>query len=248
MISTLPAPCNFDETTVDSTAVMASPPPLLPAYKTALIATCLEHSILKFGTFTLKSGRTSPYFFQAGAFNTAALLATLSAAYASTIARAPEPIDFDVVFGPAYKGIPIAATTATALFSLAPEKYADIGYAFNRKEAKDHGEGGTIVGAPMRGKRVLVVDDVITAGTAIREAVAIIEAAGGSVVGIVVALDRQERLVDDVAAESAIMAVRRELKVPVVAILTLADLIHGVQGGAERQRMVEYRERWGVKE
>ena len=219
----------------------------LPAYKAALIATCLENSILKFGTFTLKSGRTSPYFFQAGAFDTAALLAALATAYASTIAYAPEPIDFDVVFGPAYKGIPLAATAATALFSLAPQKYAGVGYAFNRKEAKDHGEGGTIVGAPMRGKRVLVVDDVITAGTAIREAVAIIEAAGGTVVGIVVALDRQERLIDDAASESAIMAVRRELKVPALAILTLADLIHGVQG-AERERMVDYRERWGVKE
>lgn len=220
----------------------------LPAHKTALIATCLDNEILKFGSFTLKSGRTSPYFFQAGAFNTASLLSTLATAYASTIALSPETPEFDVVFGPAYKGIPLASVTATSLFQLAPERFANTGYAFNRKEAKDHGEGGTIVGASLKGKRVLVVDDVITAGTAIREAVGIIEGAGGKVVGIVVALDRQERLVEgDGPGESAIQAVRRELpEVTVVPILTLADLIEGVTG-EEREKMVEYRRRYGAK-
>jgi len=215
----------------------------LPTDKAALISTCIDHQILKFGSFTLKSGRTSPYFFQAGGFNTASLLSTLSGAYASTIAQTAS-LDFDVVFGPAYKGIPLAATTATALFSLDVEKYGGVGYAFNRKEAKDHGEGGTIVGADLKGKKVLVVDDVITAGTAIREAVGIIEAAGGKVVGIVVALDRQERLKEE-GGESAIMSVRRELGVPVLPILTLEDLIEGVVG-EQREGMVAYRARYGA--
>ena len=220
----------------------------LPAYKTELIATCLDNEILKFGSFTLKSGRTSPYFFQAGAFNTASLLSNLAHAYASTIAHSAETPEFDVVFGPAYKGIPLASVTATSLYQLAPERFANTGYAFNRKEAKDHGEGGTIVGASLKGKRVLVVDDVITAGTAIREAVGIIEAAGGKVVGIVVALDRQERLVEgDEPGESAIQSVRRAMPgVAVVPILTLGDLIAGVQG-EEREKMVEYRARYGAK-
>ncbi|CCX30311.1 Similar to Orotate phosphoribosyltransferase; acc. no. P41923 [Pyronema omphalodes CBS 100304] len=217
----------------------------LPAHKTGLITICRENAILKFGTFTLKSGRESPYFFNAGAFNTASLLSTLSHSYASTINQ-ESAFEFDVVFGPAYKGIPLASTTATALYALDNKKYANTGYAFNRKEAKDHGEGGTIVGASLAGKRVLVVDDVITAGTAIREAVGIIEAAGGKVVGIVVALDRQERLTDQ-GSESAIMSVRRELNIPVTAILTLGDLIAGVDG-QEKENMVQYRERWGVKD
>jgi orotate phosphoribosyltransferase len=215
----------------------------LPTHKAALISTCIDHQILKFGSFTLKSGRTSPYFFQAGGFNTASLLSTLSSAYASTIAQIAS-LDFDVVFGPAYKGIPLAATTATALFALDVQKYGSVGYAFNRKEAKDHGEGGTIVGADLKGKKVLVVDDVITAGTAIREAVGIIEAAGGKVVGIVVALDRQERLKEE-GGESAIMSVRRELGVPVLSILTLEDLIEGVVG-EQREGMVAYRARYGA--
>ncbi|KAI5857202.1 phosphoribosyltransferase-like protein [Tricharina praecox] len=216
----------------------------LPSHKTLLLNTSIEHRILRFGTFTLKSGRTSPYFFQAGGFNTASLLSTLSSAYARTIARSG--VDFDVVFGPAYKGIPLAATTATALFALDAEAYGGVGYAFNRKEVKDHGEGGMIVGAELKGMRVLVVDDVITAGTAIREAVGIIEKAGGTVVGIVVALDRQERLNEE-EGESAIMSVRRELGVPVVPILTLGDLIEGVEG-EQREAMVAYRARYGAAE
>ncbi|KAA8899501.1 phosphoribosyltransferase-like protein [Sphaerosporella brunnea] len=215
----------------------------LPAHKTALIATSIENKILKFGTYTLKSGRVSPYFFNAGGFNTAALLSTLANAYANTIAESS--LEFDVVFGPAYKGIPLASTTATALYTLDPVRFANIGYAFNRKEAKAHGEGGTIVGADLKGKRVLVVDDVITAGTAIREAMGIITAAGGELAGIVIALDRQERLVED-GDESAIQAVRRETGVTVVPILTLADLIEGVEGEA-RENMKEYRARYGAK-
>lgn len=220
----------------------------LPAYKSALLETCIANDILKFGSFTLKSGRISPYFFQAGGFNTASLLSTLASAYAHTIATDSATPEFDVVFGPAYKGIPLASVTATSLFQLAPERFANTGYAFNRKEAKDHGEGGTIVGASLKGKRVLVVDDVITAGTAIREAVGIIEAAGGKVVGIVIALDRQERLVEgEGPGESAIQSVRREMPgVAVIPILTLGDLITGVKG-EDREKMVEYRKRYGAK-
>jgi orotate phosphoribosyltransferase len=215
----------------------------LPPHKTALIATSIEHQILKFGTYILKSGRTSPYFFNAGGFNTASLLSTLANSYASTIAASS--LNFDVVFGPAYKGIPLASCTATALYALDAERFKDVGYAFNRKEAKAHGEGGSIVGADLKGKRVLVVDDVITAGTAIREAMGIIAAAGGELAGIVIALDRQERLVEG-GDESAIQAVRRETGVTVVPILTLADLIEGVQGDA-REHMVQYRARYGAK-
>ncbi|KAI5778616.1 phosphoribosyltransferase-like protein [Geopyxis carbonaria] len=217
----------------------------LPAFKTSLISTCLTHKILRFGSFSLKSGRTSPYFFQAGAFNTASLLSTLAASYAATIAATPLLADsFDVVFGPAYKGIPLASVTTTALYSLDADRFGGREYAFNRKEAKDHGEGGVIVGASLAGKRVLIVDDVITAGTAIREAAAIIENAGGSVAGIVVALDRQERL-SEAGGESAIQSVKRELGIPVVAILTLGDLIAGVQG-EEKVEMERYRERYGA--
>lgn len=219
--------------------------------KSQLLNTCISSNILLFGSFTLKSGRQSPYFFQAGLFSTASLVSTLSSAYASTIASHSVLSDnFDVVFGPAYKGIPLAATTACALNAISSEKYGNIGYSFNRKEAKDHGEGGNIVGADLKGKRVLIVDDVITAGTAIREAVGVIEAAGGKVVGIVVCLDRQEVLKEVGEGEervSAVMSVERELKVPVVPILTLEDLIGSVSG-EEKERMVEYRKKYGVKQ
>ena len=220
---------------------------LLPPHKRALLDSCIADKILTFGTFTLKSGRQSPYFFQAGNFSTAGQLATLSSAYASTIALDPSlASSFDIVFGPAYKGIPLATVTALGLHTLNPEKYAHIGYAFNRKEAKAHGEGGMTVGADMKGKRVLVVDDVMTAGTAMREAVGIIEKAGGIVAGVVVLLDRQERLREEEAV-SAVQSVRNEVGVPVVAILTLGDLIVGVPG-EEKKRMKEYRARYGVEE
>jgi orotate phosphoribosyltransferase len=222
-------------------------------HKQVLINTSINTRILYFGTFTLKSGRISPYFFQAGAFNTASLLSTLSNSYAATIALQPDlcpansPPNFDVIFGPAYKGIPLASVTATALYALSPGLFGNVGYAFNRKEKKDHGEGGSIVGADLKGKRVLIVDDVITAGTAIREAVGIIESAGGKVVGIVVVLDRQERLVgNDPEGLSAVQSVRKELAVPVVSILTLEDLIEGVSG-EERKHMMEYRNKYGAK-
>ena len=221
---------------------MASP--TLPTHKQALLSTCLSAHILTFGTFTLNSGRISPYFFNAGHFSTASQLALVSTSYASTIASTPPLADsFDIVFGPAYKGIPFATVAATGLLALDAEKYGHIGYAFNRQEAKDHGEGGVTVGAGMKGKRVLVVDDVMTAGTAVREAVEIVKNAGGSVVGVVVMLDRQERVGE--GEVSAVQSVARELGVPVVAILTLEDIIGGVDG-EEKLRMEEYRARYGA--
>ena len=176
----------------------------------------LERGVLRFGEFTLKSGRKSPYFFNAGLFNTGAALAALGRFYARAIVDSG--IGFDVLFGPAYKGIPLAAVTALAL----SEHHAlDVPYAFNRKEAKDHGEGGTIVGAPLAG-RVLIIDDVITAGTAIGEAVDVIRAQGAEPVGVVICLDRQER---GAGEASAIDEVKQRHGLAVVTVATLADLV-----------------------
>ncbi|KAF2155042.1 orotate phosphoribosyltransferase [Myriangium duriaei CBS 260.36] len=234
----------------------------LPTFKRDLISTCLAHRILTFGTFTLKSGRQSPYFFNAGLFNTSSLLSSLSTAYAHTITSSFSPDQFDLLFGPAYKGIPLSAITCVALSSVSAG-YGDIGYAFNRKEAKAHGEGGTIVGADLKGKRIVIIDDVITAGTAIREAVEIIRAQGGKVVGIVVALDRQEKVASETEKQggeddgserpSTVEMVRRDVGVPVLAVLTLGDLIEGAkaQSGvseADVKRMEEYRARYGAKD
>ena len=182
----------------------------------SFIDLCLELGVLRFGEFKLKSGRVSPYFFNAGLFNSGRALAELGRAYAQTIQDAGT--QFDVLFGPAYKGIPLVASTAVAL---ADRHARNVPWAFNRKEAKDHGEGGNIVGAPLRG-RVLIVDDVITAGTAIREATDIIRAAGGEPIGVVLALDRQER---GQGQWSAVQEVEQTLQLPVTSILRLADLI-----------------------
>lgn len=176
----------------------------------------METGVLKLGDFTLKSGRQSPYFFNAGLFNTGKQMATLSQGYAHAIAHSN--IEFDVLFGPAYKGIPLAATTAV---SLARDFNLDTPYAFNRKEAKDHGEGGNIVGAPLKGK-VLIIDDVITAGTAIREAIDIIKANGAEPAGVVIALDRMEKGQHDL---SAIQEVEKDYGIPVASIINLNDII-----------------------
>jgi orotate phosphoribosyltransferase len=223
----------------------------LPQYKTDFLTTCLSAGILKFGTFTLKSGRQSPYFFNAGSFYTASLLRSLSTAYAQCLLRSPNVPSFDILFGPAYKGIPLATATCDKLGSLAPEKYADLCYSFDRKEAKDHGEGGNIVGAPLKGKKVMIVDDVVTAGTAKREAIEKIRAEGGEVVGIIVALDRMETLPGDEGGRSAIGEIKKEYGIPVLSILTMNDIIKaldGKEGGEEEmKRMVEYREKFGTK-
>lgn len=172
--------------------------------------------VLRFGEFVLKSGRMSPYFFNAGLFHSGTNLGALGRLYAETIVDAD--LEFDLVFGPAYKGIPLAATTVIGLSSLG----RDVPYAFNRKEAKDHGEGGTIVGHPLPGRKVLIVDDVISSGTSIGEAVNMIRKAGGEATGVVIALDRQERGIEGV---SALAEVRSRLSLTVTSIATVSDLV-----------------------
>ena len=212
---------------------------MTPAAQT-LIHTALERGALKLGEFTLKSGRPSPYFFNFGALDNGAALMQAAEAYADLLIDT----EFDVLFGPAYKGIPLAASAAVAMAEL---DLGDVPYCYNRKEAKDHGEGGTIVGAPMKG-RVLVVDDVITAGTAARESAAIIGAQGATVAGLVVALDRQESGKE--SAKSAIQQVQEDLGVPVVCIATLAQLIAFMKGRSPEQaeRLLAHARQFGVGE
>lgn len=225
----------------------ASEPTALKPYAASLISLALSHDILLFGSFTLKSGRVSPYFYNAGLFHSGFLLTAIGSAFAAAINDAG--LEFDVLFGPAYKGIPLAAVTTVELTRLDPAKYGELGYTYNRKEKKDHGEGGTLVGAPLKGKRVLILDDVITAGTAIREAVSIIQEAEGKLVGAAVNLDRQEKGKGDL---SAIQEVERDYGVPVVSVITMSDIIAyiRVKGsmGNELAGMEEYRSKWGIKE
>jgi orotate phosphoribosyltransferase len=185
-------------------------------YQRDFIEFALSKQVLRFGEFTLKSGRTSPYFFNAGLFNTGGDLARLGRFYAAALQDSK--IDYNLLFGPAYKGIPIATTTAVAL---ADSYNIDMPYCFNRKEAKKHGEGGSLVGSALEGK-VMLVDDVITAGTAIRESMEIIQAHGAELSGVLIALDRQER---GQAELSAIQEVERDFNTQVISIVTLADLI-----------------------
>ncbi|HEY8229792.1 MAG TPA: orotate phosphoribosyltransferase [Rhodanobacteraceae bacterium] len=206
-----------------------------------LLDTALARGVLRFGDFTLKSGRQSPYFFNMGRIDSGAALAAVGAAYADTIVA--NDIGFDMLFGPAYKGIPLVATTAIALAS---EHDRDVPWVYNRKEAKDHGEGGSLVGAPLTG-RVLIVDDVITAGTAVRESLGLIRAAGAEVAGVLVALDRQER---GQGALSATQELAREQGVAVFAIVGLVDLLEFAGSRAElagqRARLEAYRTRYGA--
>jgi orotate phosphoribosyltransferase len=208
----------------------------------------LTRHALRFGQFTLKSGRISPYFFNAGAFDDGAALAILGRCYAGAIVRSG--VAFDLLFGPAYKGIPLVAATAAALYS---DHGINLPWAFNRKEAKTHGEGGSIVGRPLSG-RVLIVDDVITAGTAIRESIEIILAAGATPVGVALALDRQERGRDANGAdlaESAVQEVGRLYGIPCISILSLSDLIQTLRSGdgllpqEQLATMEAYRDRYG---
>jgi len=212
------------------------------AYKTEFLELALELGVLKFGEFTLKSGRISPYFFNAGLFNSGYAAAKLGRCYASAIAALD--LEFDMLFGPAYKGIPLVVLSAASLASHLDQDYP---FAFNRKEAKDHGEGGSIIGAPLAG-RVLIVDDVITAGTAVREALALIRAGGGLPAGIVIALDREERASES-DPRSAARAVAEEHGIPVVAVARLGDLLafagENATLAAERERLHAYRARYG---
>jgi len=206
----------------------------------SFIDLCLRLGVLRFGEFKLKSGRLSPYFFNAGSFNTGGGLAELGRHYADAIHKTAW--SFDVLFGPAYKGIPLVAAASIAL---ADRHGRDAPWAFNRKEAKDHGEGGNIVGTPLRG-RVLIIDDVITAGTAIREAVDIITAAGAQPVGVVLALDRQERGTGQL---SAVQEVEQTLGLPVTSILKLADLVAYLERSGNASQLAAtraYRGQYGV--
>lgn len=212
----------------------------MQAYQRQFLKFAAAAGVLRFGDFTLKSGRRSPYFFNAGLFDTGARLARLADAYARRIIDSGVP--FDVLFGPAYKGIPLAAATSIAL---ARETGQDCPYAFNRKEAKDHGEGGVIVGRPLTG-RVLIIDDVITAGTSVRESMEIIRAAGAEPAGVAIALDRQERGARDC---SAVAEVEQLYGIPVFSIVTLDHLIECLDDFALddtlRDAMRTYRSHYG---
>lgn len=213
----------------------------MQAYKKEFIELALELGVLRFGEFRLKSGRVSPYFFNAGLFNTGYAAARVGRYYAAAIADSG--LRFDMVFGPAYKGIPLAALTAAAL---AEHQDIDVPYAYNRKEAKAHGEGGDVVGSPLEG-RVLIVDDVITAGTAVREASQIITAAGAEVVGLAISLDRQER---GQGALSAVQELKQSLGIAVISIIRLEDLIDTLEESSEYEEhlpaVLAYRREYGV--
>jgi len=210
-------------------------------YKEDFLQFALDMEVLRFGEFTLKSGRISPYFFNAGLFNTGAAIAKLGKFYAQAIADSG--VQFDVLFGPAYKGIPLAAVTSAYL---AEEHAIDVGFSFNRKEVKDHGEGGTIVGAALEGK-ILIIDDVISAGTSVRESVDLIKDHGATLAGVVVSLDRQER---GQGSNSAIQEIEISYQVPVQSIVNLADLITFVSqddGFSKVQENIKaYKTRYGV--
>jgi orotate phosphoribosyltransferase len=200
---------------------------------------CIERGVLRFGEFTLKSGRVSPYFFNAGLFNTGADLSALGSFYAQAIQHAE--LDFDVLFGPAYKGIPLAAITSASLFQ---QFNINKPYAFDRKEKKDHGEGGQIVGAELKGD-ILIIDDVITAGTAIRQSMQLIESLGAKVKGVTIALDRQEK---GQGENSAIEELKQQ-GIQVIPIIQLADIMTYLQQSGDQQQLnaiSEYRARYGI--
>lgn len=213
----------------------------MQSHQKQFIELAITRQALNFGDFTLKSGRISPYFFNAGLFFTGAALAELGRCYASAIVESG--VQFDVLFGPAYKGIPLAAATAVALSN---HYQLDVPYAYNRKEAKDHGEGGTIVGAELAGK-ILIIDDVITAGTAVREVMSMIEENGAEAAGVVIGLNRQERGNGEL---SAIQEVEKEYNVPVISIVDLAQIVDYLSHSGDHVENVAkieaYRRQYGV--
>lgn len=213
----------------------------MQAYQRDFIRFAIERGVLRFGEFTLKSGRTSPYFFNAGLFNTGSALARLGQCYASAIVDSG--LNFDVLFGPAYKGIPLASATAVAL---ADKHGRDVPWCFNRKEAKDHGEGGSLVGAPLRGD-VLIIDDVITAGTAIREVMTIIQAEQAKAAAVLIALNRQERGKSEL---SAIQEVERDYGIPVISIVSLDQVLEYLAEDAQLKQHLPavqaYRAEYGI--
>lgn len=213
---------------------------------TEFVEFALNQNVLRFGEFKTKSGRLSPYFFNAGLFNNGASVGQLGKYYAAALINAG--VEFDMLFGPAYKGIPLATTTAIAL---AAKTGKDIPFAFNRKEAKDHGEGGVLVGAPLTGK-VVIIDDVITAGTSVRESVALISAAGATPAAVLIALDRMEKAGDDkiLSAGSAVQEVIKEFDMPVISIANLHDIIGMLKGNQQLANyapaVTAYREKYGI--
>ena len=217
----------------------------MQAFQKDFIQLAIEHQALCFGEFTLKSGRTSPYFFNAGRFQTGAALSALGRAYSSALVNAN--IDIDMIFGPAYKGIPLGAVTASAL---SEHHHRDYPFCYNRKEAKNHGEGGTLVGAPLSG-RVLIIDDVITAGTAVREVITTIQQSSQATPGcVLIGLDRQEK---GQGQQSAIQELEEEFRIPVISIVTLDDIIHYMSQQVQIENtknivdaMNNYRRQYGV--
>lgn len=213
---------------------------MLP-YQEQFIRFAIEHEVLQFGDFTLKSGRQSPYFFNAGKFNSGAALQKLGGFYADALANAN--VEYDMLFGPAYKGIPLVAATAIAANA---NLGRDLPFAFNRKEVKDHGEGGQIVGAELTG-RVVVVDDVITAGTAIREVMSLLEDTAAQAVAVVVAIDREEKGSGDL---SAIQEIRAEYAIEVVSVVNLSHIVSYLEGSSEHaetlEQMRSYQESYGI--
>ena len=210
-------------------------------YKTQFIDNALDSGALKFGEFTLKSGRVSPHFFNAGEFCSGKALSALGHCYAAAIVESG--VQFDVLFGPAYKGITLAAATSMAL---ADHYDIDVPYCFNRKEAKSHGEGGTLVGAPLEGK-VLIIDDVITAGTAIREVMTMVESAGADAAGVVIGLDRKER---GKTEQSAIQEVEQQFSIPVISIIDINDILAYLDDKEDKAELITaikiYRSTYGV--
>lgn len=216
---------------------------IMPSFNPqAFIEVALKNNVLRFGEFTLKSGRVSPYFFNAGLLSTGELLSVLATGYADALAKHAKTDDL-VIFGAAYKGIPFVAATAQALWA---QHGINANWGYNRKEAKDHGEGGMLVGADLTGKKVWVIDDVMTAGTAMREVVEILDKVGASVAGIIVALDRKEKGQDK---RSAVQQIHDDFGVPVYSLVDIDDIIEFVKATGESEhlaKMLEYREQYGV--
>jgi orotate phosphoribosyltransferase len=230
---------------MDKTPEAKLPTATLDEIQTQFLSAAIAAGALRFGEFTLKSGRLSPYFFNAGLFCSGKAISALSAAYADRLVASG--LEFDVIFGPAYKGISLAATTAAQLYL---RHGIDVSYCFNRKEAKDHGEGGMLVGAELTG-RVLIVDDVISAGTSVRESVQIIEKAGAEPVAVLIALDRQERGKDVANPLGATQEVTAQFGIPVFAVATLADLLRYVDAttalSQNRAALLAYQQQFGAK-
>jgi orotate phosphoribosyltransferase len=216
------------------------------SHREQFVSFSASSGVLRFGDFITKSGRQSPYFFNAGGFDTGSALGQLGDAYADALLASS--VEFDMLFGPAYKGITLASATAIAL----ARKGRDVPFAFNRKEAKDHGEGGLLVGAPISG-RVVIVDDVITDGAAKRESVEIIRAQGAEPVAVLIALDRAERVTDELSSPSAVQAFERSVGVPVVSIVNVHDVLsylehQGPQSMSQRDAVWQYLQRYGASQ